>query len=364
MGLYAFNTYKSENKIKNIDSISLLHSEINEISEGIRKGEIIARYTCIARDWVNEQSDVLTPQEFARRTEKLCEKNNISCNVFGKERIQKENMNALLAVNQGSAYDPVFLVLEYLPVTGAPTVLVGKGVTFDSGGLQIKEDHAMLGMHGDMAGAAAVVTALNALAELKVKQNIVALIPLTENMPDGRSFKPGAIIRARNGVTIEIGHTDAEGRLILADALSYASFFKPKAIIDLATLTGACIIALGFEAAGLWSNNKNISGKIVLAGETTGDRAWPMPLYKEYDEYIESEIADIKNVGLPKSRAGACTAAAFLKRFVPENTPWAHLDIAGTALLEKSKPYAFPLGSGAGVRLLVEYFTQDTRTKQ
>jgi leucyl aminopeptidase len=355
LSLHNFEKYKTEKK-KIVEKVCIIvNRNENRYNLGMKNGEVISDYTIIARDLVNEPGSVLTAREFANRTKEICGKTKVKLTVFDKARIKKEKMEALLGVNQGSKDEPVFMIMEYMKGKGDPIVLVGKGITFDTGGVQIKPGAYMNGMQADMAGGAAVVGIVNAAAALKLKLNIVGLVPATSNMPDGSSYLPGDILRAANGKTIEIGHTDAEGRLALADALSYSRKFKPKEIIDFATLTGACVVALGSEAAGMWSNNEKMPKDLAKAGEETGDRVWHMPLYDDYAEYIKSDVADVKNVGHPKGNAGACTAAMFLKNFVPEKVDWVHLDIAGTADIDAPKPYAVPLGTGAGVRVVVEY---------
>jgi leucyl aminopeptidase len=269
--------------------------------------------------------------------------------------MRAEGMHALLAVAQGSLEEPRFIAIEYSGGTdgAAPLVLVGKGVTFDSGGISIKPAERMEDMKFDMSGAAAVLGAMQGIAELKLRANVVALIPATENLPSGTALKPGDVIRTHLGKTIEIINTDAEGRLILADALSYARRYNPAAIVDCATLTGACVIALGHHAIGIMGNNGALIDQLRAAGQRTGERCWPLPLWDEYREQIDSTIADIKNSG--GRPAGSITAGWFLKEFVADETPWAHLDIAGTAYRDEAAPYLRKGAAGVPTRLLIDW---------
>jgi leucyl aminopeptidase len=263
-------------------------------------------------------------------------------------------MGSLLAVAKGSAQPPKFIVMEYMKgkKSEKPVVLVGKGLTFDSGGISLKPAHNMEEMKFDMSGGAAVIGAMYAAGMLKLKKNIVGLVPAAENMPGGRAVKPGDIVRSMSGKTIEILNTDAEGRLILADALSYAKKYKPAAVVDLATLTGACMVALGSHATGLFGNDEKLIEALREAGERTGERCWPMPLWDEYKEQIKSKVADLKNIG--GRWGGAITAAAFLEKFT--DYPWVHLDIAGTAFGSKALlPYVQAGGTGLGVRQLIDF---------
>ena len=261
-------------------------------------------------------------------------------------------MGALIAVNAGSEEPPRFIILEY----GAPSedrdtlVFVGKGITFDSGGISIKPSGGMEEMKHDMSGAAAVIGAMQSIAMLKPPLHVVGLVPATENLPDGKALKPGDIITALSGKTIEVINTDAEGRLVLADALGYAERFSPAAVIDLATLTGACVVALGHAASGMMGNDEPLQERVRKAGETTGERVWPLPIWKDYHDQIKSHIADVKNTG--GRWGGALTAGAFLEKFIER--PWVHLDIAGTAYTESSKSYCPKGATGVGVRLLVQ----------
>ncbi|MGC1349227.1 MAG: leucyl aminopeptidase [Xanthobacteraceae bacterium] len=304
-----------------------------------------------ARDLVNEPANILYPNEFARRASAL-RKLGVLVEVLDVPAMRKLGMGALLGVGQGSSHEPKVVVMRWNGgKRGAdPIAFIGKGVCFDSGGISIKPAQGMEDMKGDMAGAACVVGLMHALAARKAKVNVVGVIGLVENMPDGKAQRPGDIVTSMSGQTIEIINTDAEGRLVLADVLHYVNKrFKPKFMINLATLTGAIIVALGQEYAGLFSNDDKLSERLTKAGEATGERVWRMPLGPEYDKAIDSKFADVKNTG--GRNAGSITAAQFLQRFV-DKTPWAHLDIAGTALGSPQTDINKSWSSGWGVRLL------------
>jgi leucyl aminopeptidase len=300
---------------------------------------------------VNEPSNFLTPAAMAEKARQLAKEYGLKVEIFEKEKIKELGMGGLLGVSQGSQQPPRFIVLSYKGSTSAELdmALVGKGITFDSGGISIKPSEGMADMKGDMAGGASVIATLAALAQLKPRINVTALIPATENMPSGTAMKPGDIITAMNGKTIEVLNTDAEGRLILADALSYAKKLDAKAIIDVATLTGACQIALGKITSGLFTNNQPLLDKVMAAANEAGEPAWQLPLFEEYKEFIKSDIADIKNIG--NRYGGAITAAKFLEEFV-EDTPWVHLDLTGPDT-DKDKGYLVKGATGVPVRTLV-----------
>jgi leucyl aminopeptidase len=307
----------------------------------------------LARDLVNEPANVLGPAEFAERTKALT-KVGVQVTVLAPKTLQRLGMNALLAVGQGSARPSHVVVMQWKGAGakgGDPVVFVGKGVTFDTGGISIKPAAGMEDMKGDMAGAACVVGLMHELAERKAKVNAVGIIGLVENMPSGTAQRPGDIVAAMSGTTIEVLNTDAEGRMVLADCLWYAQErFKPKALINLATLTGAVMVALGKEHAGLFSNNNELANRLIDAGNATGEKLWRLPLGPKYDKMIDSKVADIKNTG--GRWGGSISAAQFLQRFVKEGTPWAHLDIAGTAMSSVDSEINRSWGSGFGVRLL------------
>jgi leucyl aminopeptidase len=294
----------------------------------------------------------MTPSEMAEVATRVAAQYNLECTVLEREQMQELGMGALLGVAQGSHQAPKFIVLEYEgdSSSGRTLGLVGKGITFDSGGISIKLSEGMADMKGDMAGGATVIATLRALAELKPMINVTGLIPATENLPGGAALKPGDILKAMNGKTIEIVSTDAEGRLILADALSYARKRGLSLLVDVATLTGACRIALGTICTGAFTNNQELLNKFIKAAEAAGECVWQMPMFEEYKEGNKSDVADIKNSG--GRNGGAITAAQFLSEFV-EDTPWVHLDVAGTSMSDKDKGYLVKGATGVGVRTLV-----------
>jgi leucyl aminopeptidase len=313
--------------------------------------EAVADGVRIARDLVNEPPNVLFPGEFARRAAAL-KKFGVAVNVLDAKRMKKLGMGALLGVGQGSAHEPRLVVMRWDGGKRGdkPVAIVGKGVCFDTGGISIKPAGGMEDMKGDMAGAACVVGLMHALAARKARANVVGVIGLVENMPDGAAQRPGDIVKSMSGQTIEIINTDAEGRLVLADALWYTKErFKPKFMIDLATLTGAILISLGQEYGGLFTNDDKLAKHLIAAGNETGERVWRLPLGPEYDKLIDSKFADMKNTG--GRHAGSITAAQFLQRFV-DKTPWAHLDIAGTGMGAPASDINTSWGPGWGVRLL------------
>jgi len=360
LSLYQYEEYKSEKSRKKLRQVGLLsrnESEREKMERGRREAEIICDSVNWVRDLVNGPANRITPDFLAGKAREVARGSAIGVRIFGLAEIKKMRMGGLLAVSSGSSshHPPRFMVLSY-PGRGGrrkkPIVLVGKGITFDSGGISIKPSAGMDEMKTDMAGAAAVLGTLRVAGRLRLSSPIIGLIPATENLPGGTAYRPGDIIRTYSGQTIEVQNTDAEGRIILADALGYAvKNYSPEAIIDLATLTGACIIALGREASGLLSNNRKLIEKLVRAGEESGERVWELPLWDEYDKAIKSEVADMKNIG--NREAGTITGAMFLKRFVGDNC-WAHLDIAGTARAEKETRYLGKGATGVGVRLLTK----------
>jgi len=320
-----------------------LTREATAIAEGVRT----------VRDLGNGPANEITPTRLAERAEEVARQAGVKCTVYDKKQIVKMGMGGLLAVNSGAAEEPRFIVLEYSPRKAGKTVcLVGKGITFDSGGISIKPSEKMEEMKFDMCGAAAVIGTIQAAASLEIPHRIIGLIPTTENLPGGSAYKPGDIIRMMSGKTVEIVNTDAEGRMILADALFYASRFKPDHLIDYATLTGACVVALGSEATGLFSSDDDLAQKLIEAGNKAGERLWRMPEWDDYKELIRSEWADMKNSG--GRWGGAISAALFLKEFV--NCPsWAHLDIAGTAAMEHETPREPRGATGVGVRATINF---------
>jgi leucyl aminopeptidase len=312
----------------------------------------MAEATNLARDMVNEPANHMTPSQMAETAKKLAETCDLELTVLEREQMQELGMGALLGVAQGSRQPPKFMVLHYKGGDSGEidVALLGKGVTFDSGGISIKPSAKMGEMKGDMAGGAAVMAAISAIARLKPKINVMAVIPATENLLSENALKPGDILTAMSGKTIEIISTDAEGRLALADALGYVRKFGAKFMIDVATLTGACRVALGDVCTGAFTNNQELVDKIITAGAEAGELIWQMPMYDQYKEQNKSDVADIKNVG--GRLAGASTAAQFLAEFAGD-TPWVHLDIAGTSMTDKEKNYLVKGATGVPVRTLV-----------
>lgn len=320
-----------------------------------RAQEIMAGVT-LARELVNRPAAEIRPRTLAREAQAIARHHkNIKLKIFDRRQIAQLKMNAFLAVARGSDEPPMLIHLTYKPKQAAKKIfIVGKGITFDSGGLSLKPAEYMENMKCDMAGAAAVLGLFSVLPRLNIPVEVHGVIAAAENMPSGRAYRPGDILRAKNGKTIEVANTDAEGRLTLADALAYASDFKPDAIVDLATLTGACMVALGETVAGLFGSNDELLENLVAAAKNTGEAVARLPMPAEYQGIIESRVADLKNIG--NNYAGAITAAMFLREFVDEKIPWAHLDIAGPSFAEKPRlPYWDFGGTGYGVRLLAEY---------
>jgi leucyl aminopeptidase len=322
----------------------------------VERGCILAKATNLARDLGNEPANVLTPRELAERARAMAQEYGLECEIFEERRVEELGMGALLGVARGSAEPPRFIVLRYRggPAHEPALGLVGKGITFDSGGISIKPAEHMDLMKMDMCGGAAVIGAMCAIAQLKPAINVTGLVPTTENMPGGKAYHPGDILRAANGKTVEILNTDAEGRLILADALSYGVQQGLSPIVDIATLTGAMGVALGTVRAGLFSNDDTLQRTIQAAAETAGERVWPMPMDPEYDELIRSDIADVKQTG--GRLGGSILAAKVLSNFV-DDTPWAHLDIANVAWHSERQPDSERGATGAGVRLFAELAT-------
>jgi leucyl aminopeptidase len=356
LGLYAFRRHitKQENHFGEITEFRLAGRGLRTLDRAIERGRIVAEAANRARDMVNEPANFMTPSDMAETARKLAAEFGLEIEVFEKEKIEELGMGGLTGVSRGSQQPPKFIILTYKgrKSQGVDLALVGKGITFDSGGIDIKPSDGMHEMKGDMAGGASVMNALTALAGLKPKISVTALIPATENLPGGSAMKPGDIISALNGKTIEVLNTDAEGRLILADALSYAKKIGAKAIVDVATLTGACHVALGDVCSGAFTNDQRMADRLIAAGRETGELLWQLPMYDEYKEQLKSDIADIKNIG--GRYGGAITAAKFLAEFI-DGTPWVHLDIAGTYYTDKEKGYLVKGGTGVPVRTLVEF---------
>ncbi len=351
LGTYTFEEFFSEKKTKvNLKEVNIEFK--GNFEKAIEETRIVAESVFLARDLQNLPSNIATPTYIANVAKEECEKVGISVEIIEKEEAEKLGMNLYLAVARGSEERPKFVVMEYKGGGDKWYSIAGKGITFDTGGISIKPSERMEEMKYDMSGAASVIGSMIAIARLGLKVNVVGITPLTENMPSGKATKPGDIVKSMGGTSVEIINTDAEGRLILADALEYAKKYNPEFVIDIATLTGACVVALGHEAAGLMGNNSELIEMIKKSSQRTGERVWELPLWDEYSEYIKSDFADVKNVG--NRYGGAITAAAFLKKFA--NYKWSHLDIAGVAYTDKEKFYIKKGGTGFGVRLFVELF--------
>lgn len=334
-----------------------------EMERGVKSGGIIADATNFARDLGNEPSNVIYPESLCNLITERAKNKKYSAEYLTKKELEKLGMGGILEVARGSRREPRLLVLKYSGGTEGepPYVIVGKGVTFDSGGISIKPAAGMAQMKTDMGGGAAAIGVFEAISQLNLKINAVGLIPMVENMPDGNAYKPGDVIKAYNGMTIEVDNTDAEGRLILADALSYASEFKPKAVIDMATLTGAAVIALGSVTSIIMGNEQSLIDKIFLAGTESYDRVWQLPLWDEYDVMIDSDIADVRNTGTAR-QAGTIMGGMFLKRFIG-NYPWAHIDIAGTGIRDSKLDYNPKNATGSGVRLVTQFLMDESKSK-
>ncbi|HUY86272.1 MAG TPA: leucyl aminopeptidase [Acidimicrobiales bacterium] len=359
---YEFRTYKNGNggpEARKPELLTLVGAPQGGLNEGIRRASVSARATASARDLINQPPSDMTPIDFSEIAVELARVGGLGIEVWEEDRIAEEKLGGVLGVSAGSAQPPRFLRVTYRK-GASPVALIGKGVTFDSGGLSLKSASGMETMKTDMSGAAAVICTMSALEEFGVKIPVVGYIPLVENMPGGGATKPGDVLRARNGKTIEVLNTDAEGRLILADALCLAVEAKPAAVVDLATLTGACSVALGDRIAGLMGNNDRLLAAIEAAAFRSGEGLWRLPLPSQYRKHIESEVADIKNVGAPGGQAGALTAGLFLAEFAGDG-PWAHLDIAGPARSNVDDDYLKRGGTGFGVRTLIEFLSSFTR---
>ena len=363
LGLYRFDRFKSKKKGKkgaDLRTATLFlpaRKGAREVSQAARLGQVLGKSTNLTRDLGNTPSNHAPPSHLARKAREIARSRKLSCQVLQEAEMRRLGMGALLGVAQGSQEPPRFIILEHRgPKKATETiVLVGKGVTFDSGGISLKPSLKMEDMKFDMCGAATVLGALDAVAQLGLKCRVIGLVPAVENLPSGTAQKPGDVVRSLSGKTVEVINTDAEGRLILADALTYAKRYKPDAVIDLATLTGACIIALGHHAGGLMGSDDRLLKGLLKAGERSGERVWSLPIWPEYRKQIDSTVADVKNTG--GRPAGTITAALFLKEFVGD-FPWAHLDIAGVAWTESATPIQEKGATGFGVRLLVDYLLE------
>ncbi len=359
LGLYKFKKYiKGEDfEVEEMKIVEREKEKIEKIEKGIRVGRILAESQNIARDFINEPSNVLTPEEFAKKVKEMLERVGVEVEVFDEKWLEEKKMNLILGVGRGSAYPPRLIIARYRGDEDSKKWygVVGKGVMFDSGGISLKSPSGMETMKGDMAGGAIVFSVLHGIAKLGIKKNVMGVVPAVFNLPDGRAIKPGDILQGYSGKTVEIISTDAEGRLILADALSYAEEAGADPIIDIATLTGGSIVALGDVTSAVFSNDKSLVNMIIEAGKFTGERFWEMPLFPEYREQMKSIYADIKNSGGRK--ASPITASIFLKEFI-KKAKWMHIDVAGKEIYDKDKGYIKRGGTGIGTRSLIHLFTK------
>jgi leucyl aminopeptidase len=358
VGDYDPDTYRSDRKDQSVKSFTLAVAEKADktvLEAAFAEGVIVGESQNFTRSLVNEPGNKLTPTVLGHRSARMAEEVGLGWSVFSTDKLHDLKMGAFWSVSQGSAEPPALIVLRYQPegVKEGPVLgLVGKGITFDTGGISIKPSDNMEKMKYDMAGGAAMIGAMRAIALLKPKVRVIGIVCAAENMPDGKAYKPGDVVTAMSGKTIDVINTDAEGRLVLADGLTYAKSLGATHLIDAATLTGACVVALGYANSGVFSNDEESYGKFEAALGVSGEKFWRLPLGEEYSEQIKSDIGDIKNTG--GRYGGASTAAEFLHVFA-EDTPWIHLDIAGMAWVEDSKPYIAKGPSGVAVRSILEW---------
>ena len=360
LGTYRFLKYKTVEpkplSIEEVEIVEMNADKIPLIREGIARGEITSDATIFARNLINDPANEVTPALLADEAARIAAENGLECTVLDRDQIGEMGLNLLLAVAQGSVQPPKFIVLRYSAPGASRTVaIIGKGITFDSGGLSLKPSEGMEHMKDDMSGAAAVLAAMRAISRIKPKVNVLGIAPATENMPGGSATRPGDVIRSFHGKTVEINNTDAEGRLILADALAYAVKQGVDEIVDVATLTGACVVALGRGMSGILGNSQELVDRLKAIGEKEGDRLWQLPLYKDYEEMLKSDVADVKNS--PGREAATITGGLFLKEFVGDTT-WAHIDIAGPSFIEKDTFTAPKGGTAPGTRILVRYLME------
>lgn len=357
LGLYRFHDYRRDRKVDpDPEQFILVESEHGRLAgaeRGAQRGEIMAAAANLTRDLANQPANFMTPSDLAAAAQKIAAETGLGCTVLDRPDMERLGMGGLLGVAQGSQQPPKFIVLHYRGAEkGDPDLaLVGKGITFDTGGISIKPAEGMETMKTDMTGGASVIAAMGAIARLGPRINVVGIVPSTENMPSGTAYKPGDVVRAMNGKTIEVVNTDAEGRVVLSDGLSYARSLNARRIVDIATLTGAITVALGSHRSGAFTNNEAWLAQVTQAADRTGEKLWPMPLDDDYKDQIKSEVADLKNTG--GRPAGSITAALFLAAFA-EDTPWVHLDIAGTARASRTRGYVTEGSSGVPARTLIE----------
>ena len=366
LGGYTFLRYKQKGDAPVTEQVVVLSRRDDAVQAALERGAAIGRAVAWARDLVNEPAGALTPSKLAEEAQRAAEAGGLDLEVLDEVAIANEGLGGLLGVSLGSEQPPRLIKLTYEPDRSSgqargTVALVGKGITFDSGGLSLKTADGMETMKTDMSGAAAVIGAMSVLRDVGVPVKVIAFVPTTENMPGGRAIKPGDVLKIRNGKTVEVLNTDAEGRLILADGLSLAVEENPDAVIDLATLTGACMVALGLKVAGLMGNDEGWMAQVRAAADRAGEPVWPLPLPEEYRKDLDSEIADLKNI-TGNRYAGALTAGLFLSEFAGD-VPWAHLDIAGPARSPSDDGYTVKGGTGFGVRTLVEVLSRFEKPK-
>jgi len=364
LGSYQFTAYRSEGVSgKDVKGMSLLAaqaSEVRSIAEGVRRGVATAEAAILVRDLCNHPANVMTPAKIANEAKAIAKEQSLTLKILEQKDIEKLGMGALLGVARGSHEPPKFIILEYKgskKKDERPVVLVGKTITFDTGGISLKSAENMDHMKADMTGGAEVLASIRAAARLKLPLHLISILPVAENMPGGRAMRPGDVVTTLSGKTVEVQNTDAEGRLILADALAYATRYKPAALIDIATLTGACVVALGQFAIGMFGTDTGVKESVRKAGLRAGERVWEMPLWDEYFEQLRSDVADMRNIG--GRGGGMITAALFLSKFVGD-CPWVHLDIASTDWSERERAYVPKGPSGIGTRLLIQYLIDRT----
>ncbi|HZS94740.1 MAG TPA: leucyl aminopeptidase [Chloroflexota bacterium] len=367
LGSYQFSAYRSENRAeaKNLARMTVVTSrpeELDDLKEGVRRGVATSEAAVFVRDLCNHPSNVMTPSRIAQEAKTIAREHGVKLKVLERVDMEKLGMGALLGVARGSHEPPKFIILDYRG-TGTegrhakPIVFVGKTITFDTGGISLKPAENMEQMKADMTGGAEVLATVRAAARLRLPIHVIGILPATENMPGGGAMKPGDIVKTLSGQTVEVQNTDAEGRLILADGLAYATRYKPAAVIDVATLTGACMVALGQFAIGMFGNDETLKESMRKAGLKTGERVWEMPLWEEYFEQLKSDVADMRNIG--GRGGGMITAALFLSKFVGDY-PWVHLDIASTDWSERERAYIPKGPTGIGTRLLIQYLIDRT----
>jgi leucyl aminopeptidase len=359
LGTYRFMRHKKADDEADMESLTIVEhdaAKVATLERGVERGRIMAEQTNFSRDLANEPANYLTPTELADRAQKMASETGLECEVYGPDWLKQKGMGGVLGVASGSAQEPRFIVLRYKGAGDErPVALVGKGITFDTGGISIKPAAGMWEMKGDMSGGASVISAMGAIGRLKPRINVAGIVPATENMPSGTAVKPGDVLVTMLGKTIEVDNTDAEGRLILSDGLAYAVEQGATAIVDVATLTGAISIALGNVAFGAMTNDAGLMDRIKRAAAAAGEKVWELPMWEEYREQIKSDVADMKNTG--GRGAGSITAAMLLREFVGD-TPWVHLDIAGVDIYERDKGVIVKGASGIPVRTLVQLVLQ------